>query len=514
MSSGGVLLAACGSDSKGGTGGVATAPKGTPPTKPTGVARLAMLGPVATLDPARKGDYQSYYTTEAAYDGLTNWSQDPTRLAAGLATSWQSNADATEWTFTLRDGVTFHDGEPLTSESVKKSMEHYLRGKGSYMGAYVGTFSSIDASDPKKVVIRYKDPFPDLARNMPWLGIISAKALTGSPDQIAKRLDARSAGAGAFVITRSPDGGTVTGDAFGAYWGAGPYLQQLVFRAVPVKSAQVSALRSNDLQWIPQVVPQTLSSLQGAFNTSGQVGWLQYMVNFACDLAPTDNAQVRQAISYAIDREAILKAVLQGQGEVANSFMPPGCYGSQTTNPRYDFDAARAKSMISRLGSLPTVQISYDPNSDLDTQIAQVMAQQVSEAGLKTIAHAINSAEAGNEYDPSKKRLFGMSLQQFGWINGGPFFFAPGGAYNLATLCRYRNQAFDALMVRANAVADSPQRLDALHVMQDFFAREAVVLPLFNLLATDVFSRDLQGYVTAKDGFGPRFNGMYYAKGA
>ncbi|GGM69771.1 ABC transporter substrate-binding protein [Dactylosporangium sucinum] len=500
------LLTACGPDKPDGT---APAGNASPPAKPTGTATLAVIGTVASLDPARKGDYQSYYVTEAAYDGLTNWKQDPVELAPGLATSWSSNADATIWTFELRTDVTFHDGTPLTATAVKKSFEHYRSGKGSFMGAYVGDFASIDDSRPSTVVITYPRPFPDLARNAPWLGIVSAQALTGTPDEIAARLDRTSAGAGAFQVTRSNDGGTVTATAFDKYWGTGPYLAKLVFRSLPDESARVAALRSGDVDWIPQVSPQPFKQLRSAYQSSTTASWLQTMAIFAADRGPTDNRLVRQAIAYAIDRAAIVKALMQDEAQVAQSNIPPGCYGYVEATPRYQPDPAKVKSLLSGLGTLPTIVVGYDAGSDYRQKLGQVIASQLSAAGIPATAQVMSGADSQNEFDATKPRKYHLFLTQFGWINGGPFFYAPGGAYNLAALARYTDPAFLDLQTRASSVADGPQRLDLMQQLQNSAAEEMFALALFNIQATDVFSRELSGYLTPADGFGPRFNATY-----
>ncbi len=177
FSSIGAFLAACSNETTSGPGpGPAAA--GTPPSKPTGSITVAMPGFPVSLDPTVDGAGSTIAVLAQVYENLMGFDPEYKELAGVLAEKWESSPDAREWTFTLRKGVKFHDGAPLDSTAVRRSIEYTMR-KDSGFGVLLGG-PKVDDSDPGTVVFRYKDPFPDCARNLTSVGpFMSPEVLAG-----------------------------------------------------------------------------------------------------------------------------------------------------------------------------------------------------------------------------------------------------------------------------------------------------------------------------------------------
>jgi peptide/nickel transport system substrate-binding protein len=506
----GTLLQACGSDD---TSKVAQA-SARPPARPTGSLTAGVFAAVSSLDPARPFNTVAYMVNQNAYEGLTLWNEHPSKLAPALATSWSSNDDATEWTFELRPGVTFHDGEALTSEAVRASFEHHRHGKGSLTGSNLGAYTKIDDSDPQTVVIRYKQPFPDLARNLPSVGIISPRALAGTPDQVAKRLERASAGAGAFRFDAPFRGNSLRLAAFEDYWGDGPYLEQLILRNVPDESARVAALQAGDLDFVLQVSPLPLSRLKRdkRFAVSSVVTWTGNRLNFACDRPPFDNQQARQAIAYCIDQQLLVDKLLLGQAEVARGPMPSGCYGYSEPSLQYARDVEKAKELWDAAGGASrTLTIAYFlTQGQVEARKADAIAEQISSSGIaETKVTGINDAAAGAElFGP--RRNYDILLTPFGWINGGPQLYSPG-VQSDAQYSRYTGRDILDLQTRQSIAADGPERLALLEELQQLAQERLYMYAYHEIINSDVFAADVHGYTTARNSFMYRFADTFRA---
>jgi peptide/nickel transport system substrate-binding protein len=466
-----------------------------------------------SLDPARAYATEAYAIGQNVYEGLTKWSEHPTKVTPALATSWEFNHDATQWTFHLRDGVTFHDGTPLTSTAVKKSFDHYRNGKGSFLGSYAGEYSDIDDSDPKKVVVSYKDPFPDLERNAPLLGIISPKALVGSQDAVSKDLEQRSYGAGAFRFDAPFNGNAFMMRAFTGYWGEGPYLQSIQCRVVPDESGRVAALQAGNVDFVLEVSPRLLQGLQSDTKLQLASGptWLQNRVIFACDRPPFNDVRARQAVSYAIDRDLIISKLLLGKGTVGRGLMPTGCYGYTAPALQYEHNVAKAKQLWQAAGGgSHSVTVAYSTTDPQTIALeSQAIVGQLQEAGIKAQTTPIGPDQEGEELH-SKSRKTDVLVVQFGWINGGPFFYTPA-VFADTQSARYTGKDVLDLQEKQASEADGQARLATLKKLQAVAQQEDFVFPIAELISTDVLAADLKGYTSARNGYMYRLNTIYRA---
>lgn len=494
---GGSLLAACGSGSSTSAGAKATGSAAAAPAGRSGILQAAISAEPNFINPADALELYEYSVVRSVYDGLTQWNPAYDTVEPALALSWSSNADATQWEFKLRPDVKFQDGTPFDSTAVKKTIQEYVP---KAWGVLFANLKTIDDSDPTTLKLTFGTSNPDLARNWTFVKVISPQLLASK--QAAKK----AVGTGAFQWGSWAHGQKITLNANPNYWGKPePHLNSLVLPIVQDETARVSGLQSNSLNLIMQVDPHDIPALKGnsAVGLSSGSTWLELHLTFRCDQPLVNDPRVRQAVAYGIDRAAIVKNVLLGQGVVAPSPIPTGCYGHITPTTAYSYDPGKARQLLKQAGHPNGITLNLAGASSLATVplMGQAMVAQLAEAGIKV---NFNISEAGVVVNDllsphPKHQLF---ILTYGWVNGGPFHF---DTLNVINHPQYKGAKLQGLINTCNTTADGPKRLQALSDAQNLFMTELPHLPLYYSVDTDSYSASVHGYETPKDTYQPIF---------
>jgi peptide/nickel transport system substrate-binding protein len=492
---GGSLLAACSSGTA--TSGAKATGAAAAPSGRSGTLQAAISAEPNFINPADALELYEYAVVRSVYDGLTQWSPAYDTVEPALALSWSSNADATQWEFKLRPGVKFQDGTPFNSTAVKKTIQEYVP---NAWGVLFANLKTIDDSDPNTLKLTFSTSNPDLARNWTFVKVISPQLLA------AKGAAKKAVGTGAFQWGSWAHGQKITLAANPDYWGKPqPYLDSLVLPIVGDETARVSGLQSNSLNLVMQVDPHDIPALKGnsAVGLSSGSTWLELHLTFRCDQSPTNDPRVRQAIAYGLDRAAIVKNVLLGQGVVAPSPIPAGCYGHITPDTAYSYDPAKARQLLKAAGHPNGITLNLTGGSSLATipLMGQAMVAQLAEAGIKVNFAAQEAGVVVNDLlAPHPKHQ--MFILTYGWVNGGPFHF---DTLNVINHPQYKGAKLQGLINTCNTTADGPKRLQALSDAQNLFMTELPHLPLYYGVDTDAFGSSVHGYVTPKDTYQPIF---------
>lgn len=488
---GGSLLTACGPSSTPSPSGSAAVTAGS---ASGGTLQAAIYAEPNFINPADALELSEYSVVRSVYDGLTQWNADYSDIEPALALSWSSNADATDWVFKLRPDVKFQDGAPFNSTAVKKSIQEYVP---NAWGALFANLKTIDDSDPLTLKLSFSASNPDLARNQAFVKVISPQLLA------AKQAAKKAVGTGAFQWVSWAKGQKITLTANKDYWGKPePHLGGLVLPIVTDETARVSGLQSGSLGLIMQVDSHDLPSLKSApgIATSPTSTWLELNLTFRCDQPATKDPRVRQAVAYGIDRAALVKNVLLGQGVVATSPIPAGCYGHVTPTAQYSYDPAKARALLKAAGYPNGISLNLSGGQTYSL-LGQAMVAQLAEAGIKV---HFDIQDPGVEVNDlvAKKPKHELFIITYGWVNGGPFHF---DTLNVINHPQYKGAALQALINTANTTADGPKRLQALSDAQNLFMTELPHLPLYYAIDNDAFTSKLTGYSTPKDTYQPVF---------
>jgi peptide/nickel transport system substrate-binding protein len=468
-----------------------------PGAVPRGTLRAAIPGEPNFIDPANALELTEWSIVRNVYDGLMMWNRNYTRIVPALATSWRRNANGTVWSFNLRRGVQFHDGEPFNSTAARRSIEYY---KDKTWGLIWANVKRIDDSNPYRLRVEFSAPSPDLERNMTIAKIISPKLIAD------KAVGKRAVGTGAYRFVTWTKGSHVALEPNPDYWGAGAFLERIELRFIADQTAAITALSAGDLDLVMKVPPKQLETLKRdpKLHSFTDTSWIEGHLVFRTDQEPVNDVRVRQACAYAIDRKAIVDKVLLGQATVAHTPLPPGTYGRVTPPTRYSYNPDRAKALLSAAGHPDGVDVGlvvFAAIRVLGEEVGQAVAAQLSDVGIRTNLEILEAGVAIKDLldKNPKNRIYHA---EYGWANGGPFHFTIGTALGHP---QYKGAALTKLVQQLTTTPDGPRRLRLLAQAQNLFMRELPHLPLYHLRLSDVFRADLVGYRGPKEGYLPVF---------
>jgi len=495
------FIAACGGATGGGR--PTAAATGKPPGAPTGSVSLALAGAPPSLDPTTTFSANDLPVSGNLYESLLRYDGE---LRPWLATGHTVNADATEWTFDLREGVTFHDGTAFDAGAVKSSIDYHAR-SGSAVSFLVGNPAKVDASSPARLVVRFKEPFPEFGRYMSVVKMISPKLLDGPSAVVGRRVNATPVGTGPYRFVRR-QGNDVVAAAFDGYWGAGPYFKNAVFKVVPDESTRVSALQAGDLNIVTKVPPPTAAGLKGRSGlTTASVPTLTVVqLSLTAARPPFDDVRVRQALMYAIDRQAILDSVFRGYGVVTGSPLPPEAYGFAKPATQYEHDPEKAKSLLKAAGHTGPVEITMCTFDSLllASSLGQAIAAMANDAGFSTKCDVVDQGVGDKDLVKGGKRKYDVVILENGFVAGSALH-----VNNVEFYSQYQGKDLLDQIAKMNAVADGPERLRMVAGVQETWARELPCLPMWAHTFIDAYDASIAGFKPPLDGYQPQLGPAY-----
>ncbi|MCT2536070.1 ABC transporter substrate-binding protein [Aquibacillus koreensis] len=370
-------------------------------------------GDTVSLDPAVVNDGQSYKVIQNIYDTLVRYGDMDTDITAGLADDWNISDDGLTYTFTLREGVTFHDGTDFNAEAVVTNFEKWMSpseenaGKyavyatlfGGYKGDEGHVIDSVVAKDESTVVFTLNQVQPL------FLDYLTNTALSiGSPTAMEEQGDAfgeNPVGTGPFVFEEWKRNNRIVLSKNENYYLEGlPKLDGVIFRVIPDNSARLNALISGEIDIMDGLDPNNVSQIEADeyLNVFERPSMNTGYLGFTVTREPFDDPLVRQALSHAIDRESIIAAFYNGYGTPAKNIAPPSAFGFNDDVEAFDYDLEKAKALLEEAGygdgfemdlwAMP-VSRPYMPDAN---KVAETIQASLAEIGVTA---NIQSAEWG-----------------------------------------------------------------------------------------------------------------------
>ena len=281
-------------------------------------------------------------------------------FAPGLATSWDVSADAKVYTFKLRPGVKFQDGTPCDAEAIKFNIERSWNPSHPFYsktgaGANALGFKDLDkveVVDTSTIRVTHKTPFADFL-NVLAFGTYSI----GSPTQIQKvgndDFGNQPIGSGPFKFVSRESGVKLVFERNPDYWGGAPTLDGFIIRPLPEAVSRLTALETGEVDWVNSVHPDSIDRVRANPNLTIELAQLPntwgYIPNHRAD--PTNNVKVRQALNWAVNREALCKDLMKGLAVPSTSpFAPTGTAGYDPDIKGYSYDPVKAKALLAEAG--------------------------------------------------------------------------------------------------------------------------------------------------------------------
>ncbi len=306
------------------------------------------------LNPAITTSGATHTASELLYNGLVGLDENLSPIPE-LAESWEIQENGAQYTFTLRDGVVWHDGTPFTSGDVKFTFEEVLLKLHSRTRASVGpALAGIDTPDERTVVFRFKQAYAPLLQQLDVTEapILPMHLYAGS-DPAENPVNSAPVGTGPFAFVSYAPDSEIRLKRNEAYWADGlPLLDEVVMRIIPETGSQIVALEAGEVDWVWSV-PGPDESRLGAdpnielLRTDRNPGGSNCImtVSFNLEKPILQDLRVRQAIAYAMDRQQFVDNILFGQGRVAEAPISSGiawAHATGLTMPAFDTAAAAA----------------------------------------------------------------------------------------------------------------------------------------------------------------------------
>lgn len=353
-------------------------------------------GDSVSLDPGIVTDGESFKVTQNLFETLLNFGEDDTTIHPGLAKEWSISEDGLTYTFQLQEGVKFHDGTDFNAEAVVKNVNRWKGGKEDDFYYFNSMFKAegqdiiadVKAEGDYTVVFtlsRQQAPFLKNLAMSPF-GIASPTAFEASGDKFGDE----PVGTGPFKFVDWKRNDSITIEKFADYWQEGlPKLDKVIFRSIPDNSARLNDLVAGNIDLADGINPsdgatiESNTALQLIERPSMNIGYL----GLTSTRKPFDNKLVRQAVNYAIDKQAIVDAFFEGRAEVAKNPMPPSISGYNDDIEAYPYDPEKAKALLAEAGydgtpielwAMP-VPRPYMPDG---AKVAEVIQKNLEDVGM------------------------------------------------------------------------------------------------------------------------------------
>jgi peptide/nickel transport system substrate-binding protein len=385
---------------------------------------------------------------------------------ARLVEKWTTAADGKGYTFTLRKGVKFHNGQEMTADDVKFSMDYTMNpANGAFGFERLRIVESVDVVDPSTLQIALKDTssaFLPALGGIESFGVIPKDSLETGVD----RPSVMPAGTGPFKFVSWQPRQQLVFERFPDYWGQTANVDRIVLKPIEDATVRMTALRSGDVdviertpyEWVQQIKD---GRLQGIGLTEAKTAGYRRIVFNSAD-PPFDNPKLRQAVMHAIDMKEVLQAGFFGFGELADQKYPAGHKWYIQGVPAYQFDPDRAKAMLAEAGyNGETITMHVENAADVQTVAATIQAQ-LKKVGVNL---AIQPLEFASQRDLIAKGQFTFDFM------GSNYYDDPFSTYNdlicenprnrIVNYAGYCDQEMDSLLRQIEKELD-PTKQQAL----------------------------------------------------
>jgi len=454
----------------------------------------AIAGEPDQLDPQKTSAYFSFEILENVYDTLVEPDEN-LQMRPALAESWEVSPDQLTWTFHLRRGVTFHDGSPFTAEDVVYSYRRIIDQQLS--NAYrFSAVTGVTAPDPSTVEITVKQPTPNLLVN---IGGFKGMAIVQRKNVESGAIATHPIGTGPFAFKSAKSGDSITLTANKNYWGGPPAVSGVIFRFVPEASTALSALQAGEIDWTDSIPRQRVEELRGDDSltlgiTPGNDYWY-LTLNEA--RKPFDDARVRRAIAYGIDRDAIVQATSYGTA-TANQLAIPKGSPWYTDYHGYTRDIDKAKTLLGQAGvndlTLDMMATSEYPET---VTAAQIIADNLAPLGITV---KIRTVDFATWLDDENRGNFDMLMM--GWlgnIDPDDFYYAQQHTGGKSNAQKYSNPTVDALLDAGRTETNPDTRKADYAKAATIIADDASYIYLYNPSVIAAWSKKLSGYAPRRD---------------
>ncbi len=452
-------------------------------------------GDSASLDPARTDDGEASKVIANLFEGLVRFQDGSTEVEPALAVSWETSADGKEWTFHLREGVTFHDGTPFDADAVVFSFMRQIDPKHPFYRKdfanpstfeYVRAVKAVDEQTLRILLGKFYAPFLYNLAEPTAAPIISPAALKKWGDDFGKH----PMGTGPFKFEEWVPGDRIILFKNRDYWGGPPHLDRLVFKTIINNKSRLLSLSTGSIDGMDGIDPNAAKkirldkALKFEIITGLNVGYLAMNT----EKPPFDQVKVRQAVNHAINKRNLIKLLYQNLAIPAKNSIPPVVWGYNDDIADYEYNRKRAKALLKEAGyekgftttlwAMP-VPRPYMPQPE---KIARAIKANLAAVGIRAeiVTHewaAYIDKTANGEHD--------MCLSGAIAGSGDPYNFlyvlldkdnaVKPKAGNLAF---FKDEGLHEILVKAQQISEKQERIRLYRKAQEIIHNQAPWVPL------------------------------------
>ena len=488
------------------------------------------IGDASNLIPILSSDATSHSISAQVFNGLVKYDKN-LNVVGDLAESWEISDDGLVFTFHLRKGVTWHDGHPFTADDVLYTYQVTVDPKTPT--AYAGDFLKVkkaEVIDPYTFRVTYDKPFAPALTS--WGAAILPKHLLKGKDITQSPLSRHPIGTGPYLFKEWITGQKVVLISNPDYFEGRPYIDGYIMRIIPDTATMFLELRAKGIDQMNltplQFTRQTENNLfRDNFNKYRYLSFSYTYLGYNLENALFTDMRVRQAISYAINKEEIIQGVMLGLGRIATGPYKPGTWAYNPNVRKYSYNPEKAKSLLAEAGwkdtdgdgildkdgKLFTFEIITNQGNEVRAKCAEIIQRRLADIGMKVKIRIIEWAAFINEF--INKRRFDATI--LGWtITLDPDLYdvwhsskTKPGELNFIS---YKNDEVDELLEKGRSTFDRKERKQCYERIQEILAEEQPYTFLYVPDALPIISARFKGIEPAPIGIGYNFIKWYVPK--
>ena len=456
---------------------------------PPGVLVVGQIAEPKSLDPHAVTAVNDFRILMNVYDGLVRYADGTLEVEPALAESWEISEDGTEYTFNLREGITFHDGTPFDAEAVKFNFDRMLNEDHPYhdtgpfpLSFFFSAIEETEVIDPLTVKFTLNAPYAPFLSNLAYpTGLIVSPAAVMEHGADFGR---NPSGTGPFTFAEWRSNEAVVVEGNPDYWDGAPGLQAVVFRPITDANTRVAELLAGGIDLMVEVPPNSLSEFEGeGYTVYEQAGPHVWFLILNAKEGPFADKRVRQAANYAVNKQAIVENVLEGTAEVAAGPTPPAFAWAYNEDLQpYPYDPDRARELIAEAGA-EGAELTFFVTEGGSGMLDPVPMGTAIQADLEAVGFdvAIETYEWNTFLGEVNPGLEGKAdMAEMAWMTNDPDtlpFLAlrtaawpDEGGFNSGY---YSNPEVDALLEQARVATDQDERARLYKEMQVIVQEDA-----------------------------------------
>lgn len=472
-------------------------------------AVIAVASNFTTLDPYDANDTLSQAVAKSFYQGLFGFDKDM-KLKNVLAESYQASADGLTYTIKLRSGIKFQDGSDFNAEAVKVNLDR-ASNPDSHLKRY-NLFKSIattEVVDPTTVKITLKQPFSAFINNLahPAAAMISPGALK----KYGKDIGFHPVGTGPYEFVTWNQTDFVKVKKWDGYWKKGyPKLDSITWRPVVDNNTRAAMLQTGEANFAYPIPFEQAKVLEGNSKldlvTSPSI--MQRYISFNVTQKPFDNPKVREAINYAINRQALVKVAFSGYATPATGIVPPSIDYAQSY-PAIEYNPAKARELLKEAGFPDgfSTTLWSSHNHSTAQKVLQFTQQQLAQVGIKVKVTAMDAGQRAAEVESKGQKESGVRMFYTGWSASTgeadwaltPLFATTSWPPTIFNTAFYSNAQVDKDLADALKTTDREQKARLYKDAQDRIWKDQPWAPLVVEKLVSANTKSLTGFYVMPD---------------